>query len=384
MKKSRQISYLVRTRPPGDKSLLSRLLTSVITLATLLPGGPLAATTDSWQDALLGDPLEACIPGRRLPRLRAYVDLWFYRALRDVDEHLLTSYQKLAVTDDQETDLKTRLTRARLRTDERMLELAGKRLQQVGGPAVDRLPPPVWPFPYLPVSLSEARQQMRDNACLLADQGTNEEAGLQLDSNWHQYQALKEQSNLTDSSPFTPRIRDAGSPASLESSRQTLLKHYRLMSHAVRLLVLTGRIRPYLAAMGAHKDGTRSTPGPMADERSDTTPAPMQEIETTLRHWLNAWSQRDIDAYLAHYAAHFKPHRFANRVAWERQRRQVIGRARHIRVTMEDLELQPRGKRVVARFTQHYRSNSYRDTSRKWLIFEQVDGTWKIVAESNR
>ncbi len=116
--------------------------------------------------------------------------------------------------------------------------------------------------------------------------------------------------------------------------------------------------------------------------------APTSETDDPVRAavfaWRDAWQARDIPAYLAHYAADFRPGRGWSRAQWERYRRRVIGKARNIHIAIENLTVERQGSRAVARFHQRYQASNYRDETDKELVLQREQGEWKIVAERSR
>ena len=108
------------------------------------------------------------------------------------------------------------------------------------------------------------------------------------------------------------------------------------------------------------------------------------EARYTIDAWARAWSQRDVDAYLTYYGDGFAPERGTTRAAWEKARRQAIERRNNILVTVNNLELKAApGDRVVARYTQDYAADAYRESGTpKRLVLAREGGVWRIVAET--
>jgi hypothetical protein len=109
-----------------------------------------------------------------------------------------------------------------------------------------------------------------------------------------------------------------------------------------------------------------------------------QALRAALDAWLEDWRKQDVAAYLAHYAPGFlvpgKSH-----AAWERERRQRIGRAVFIRVAADQVRVQAADEaRPRVEFMQSYESESYQETSRKVLTFVKDHGRWLIEKEENK
>jgi murein L,D-transpeptidase YafK len=103
-----------------------------------------------------------------------------------------------------------------------------------------------------------------------------------------------------------------------------------------------------------------------------------------LEHWRERWSARDTEGYLAHYAADFETDGMDLRAFSEHKRRVNAGKA-FIEVTLADVDLfrYPDSEPLLlARFTQHYRSDNYQKSTRKEQYWRrEADGRWRIVSE---
>ena len=105
-------------------------------------------------------------------------------------------------------------------------------------------------------------------------------------------------------------------------------------------------------------------------------------LTRAVQGWAQAWSRRDVKAYLDAYAPNFvSADRSLSTQEWAAQRRSRIESRKHIEVRIEDLEFDPKGADWVASFMQHYRSENFREATRKQLLMRQFDGRWLIVAE---
>ena len=107
------------------------------------------------------------------------------------------------------------------------------------------------------------------------------------------------------------------------------------------------------------------------------------EVEKAVRSWALSWSSKDLDGYLAAYSRMFQvPPEFPGRQSWEARRRQIVGKAGTIRVTLTDLRINLlNDNRAQATFTQKYWSRHYKDSVRKTLSLVREEGVWKIVRE---
>ena len=117
-----------------------------------------------------------------------------------------------------------------------------------------------------------------------------------------------------------------------------------------------------------------------------TLPAPAAsnaaaEIRDQLAAWREAWSKRDVNAYLAFYAPGFKG-REASAEKWQASRKRVIENASGIAINLGEPDIQPAGPdRASATFTQRYRASNKTDSGIKTLQFRRIDGRWLIEQE---
>ncbi|NMF99400.1 nuclear transport factor 2 family protein, partial [Aromatoleum toluolicum] len=121
---------------------------------------------------------------------------------------------------------------------------------------------------------------------------------------------------------------------------------------------------------------------PAAENAAPTNP---QGAETSVRNaldaWAGAWSARNIDAYLDHYAADFRPADGRPLEQWRALRRERIGGASSIDVKLSDVKILVDGGRAVAQFRQDYRSDTLKSVDRKTVVLDNVAGSWRIVEE---
>ena len=140
---------------------------------------------------------------------------------------------------------------------------------------------------------------------------------------------------------------------------------------------------------------TKPTPAPStaaqpAAPTAPATPAPApaaasgaeKEVEAAVRAWADAWSEKDVAAYLGSYGQNFDTPGDQPRKVWEADRRaRIVGKSR-ISVKLSNLSVSVQGSKAVARFKQDYSANSLSVSSRKTLELAKVGERWVIVRES--
>lgn len=124
---------------------------------------------------------------------------------------------------------------------------------------------------------------------------------------------------------------------------------------------------------------------PVVVEESKPEPVvktdPAAEVLLSVQSWAAAWSARDAEKYLASYAPTFKPDGMS-KAAWEKQRRESIGKAHSIAVEVSELNVKlSDDSHASATFKQVYRSGTRQDSTRKTLQLEKSGDAWLIVSE---
>jgi hypothetical protein len=105
-------------------------------------------------------------------------------------------------------------------------------------------------------------------------------------------------------------------------------------------------------------------------------------VLAALNEWAAAWSRKDAQAYLAHYAPDFKVPGAGPRARWEALRRSRIQKPRTIELEIIEpvvLSNGPEGASVV--FRQHYRSDTLDEWDDKTVVFTRVGARWLILEE---
>lgn len=119
---------------------------------------------------------------------------------------------------------------------------------------------------------------------------------------------------------------------------------------------------------------------------TDATEAPEAlrlAVVTALEGWARAWSQQDVDAYLAYYDAAYAPKGMERR-AWEEERRTRLSRPAWIKVELEDVQVAVRAPdAVVVNLRQRYAAPGYKDITLKRMTFALQGGNWMITSETN-
>ena len=130
------------------------------------------------------------------------------------------------------------------------------------------------------------------------------------------------------------------------------------------------------APKGPAKPAVVEKPKPAADAS--------EEILKSVNAWAAAWSKKDADAYLAHYAREFDPPGKETRADWEKTRRARVTAPKSISVSISQAKVTLNGSdRATVTFRQNYQSDVLKANSRKTLVMVKSDGAWKILEEKS-
>lgn len=109
--------------------------------------------------------------------------------------------------------------------------------------------------------------------------------------------------------------------------------------------------------------------------------AEREAVLSAVQSWARAWSARDVQAYLAHYAPDFDPAGGMTRKAWVEERQQRISGKGRIKVDIDKPQVTTEGNTAIVHFRQSYVSDRLSATSRKTLELERQRGKWLIKQE---
>ena len=115
---------------------------------------------------------------------------------------------------------------------------------------------------------------------------------------------------------------------------------------------------------------------PSAGEPGTGVDAVRERIST----WSEAWRNRDIRMYGAHYHPAFRSGDLDYR-GWIEKKKEIFSRSGPFAVDILGLSVFLHGDQALARFVQHFRGESLSDIGEKTLVLEMDRGKWKIISE---
>ncbi len=138
-----------------------------------------------------------------------------------------------------------------------------------------------------------------------------------------------------------------------------------------------------VAAPVAAKEPPKEPAKPAAKEPAKAAPAGDEAaVIKAVELWAAAWSNNDVDGYLARYAPSFKIPDGESRKAWEAERRSRIAKPRKIEVRVESPKVTFKdANEARVSFRQHYRSNTFKASAGKTLVLIKSGNQWLIQQE---
>ncbi|MCA1989373.1 MAG: nuclear transport factor 2 family protein, partial [Desulfarculus sp.] len=106
-----------------------------------------------------------------------------------------------------------------------------------------------------------------------------------------------------------------------------------------------------------------------------------QQVRQMLQAWLKAWSTKNINSYISHYAPNFHSGGMDRR-QWREHKAYLSTVYKVIAVEASDIQVKVSGNRAKVTFVQHYRSDWHQDVGRKQMELTNKGGQWQILAES--
>ncbi|MBC3868705.1 nuclear transport factor 2 family protein [Undibacterium oligocarboniphilum] len=123
------------------------------------------------------------------------------------------------------------------------------------------------------------------------------------------------------------------------------------------------------------------TTNPSKSKVQQTQDKEDDEVIKAIENWAKAWSNKDTNTYLAHYAKDFQTPKGESRKAWAEERRNRIEGKGRISVKIETPKVNLDGNSATVKFRQIYTSDQLTANSRKTILMIKQDGKWLIKQE---
>lgn len=126
---------------------------------------------------------------------------------------------------------------------------------------------------------------------------------------------------------------------------------------------------------------------PTAENIVAPLPPPLKTDEAQARElleaWRQAWSQRDIEAYLSYYSPDFVPNKGQKRTEWAAERSKNLSSRPQISINVHDVRIEHIAEdRIRLAFLQDYAAGNYRENAQaKTLLLVRQAASWLILGE---
>jgi tetratricopeptide (TPR) repeat protein len=148
---------------------------------------------------------------------------------------------------------------------------------------------------------------------------------------------------------------------------------------------------PGAAANNTPAKPVEAKPAPVAAANPPPAPAPSkadatsEDITKAINAWANAWSRKDMKAYLGAYASDFNTPKGMSRKAWEAEREdRIAGKSGKISVSIDSPQISVNGDKATVKFRQGYKAGSLSSSASKTLILIHSGNRWLIKEENAR
>ena len=140
---------------------------------------------------------------------------------------------------------------------------------------------------------------------------------------------------------------------------------------------------PQAAPVAAVAAPTAPKAAPQKDDaQQKQAKSDQADIRNAISAWAKAWSQKDMNRYLAAYGSSFSPPDKMTRTKWESDRRVRILSKKTIRVDVNNLKIDLAGNKATAHFQQIYESDNFKGNSHKTLEMVKQGDRWLIARET--
>ncbi len=132
----------------------------------------------------------------------------------------------------------------------------------------------------------------------------------------------------------------------------------------------------------------KAEPVKVAAESSKAKPEAANPAEKALQQsvedWAQAWSDKNVKKYLAHYAQDFKTPNGESRSSWAATRNSRISAPKHIDVNVSGFNIEVTDStHATVKFRQDYKASNFKSSGGKTLVMVKNGGNWLIQQERN-
>ena len=107
-------------------------------------------------------------------------------------------------------------------------------------------------------------------------------------------------------------------------------------------------------------------------------------ILNSIENWKTAWESKDVESYFDSYSSNFIYPNNMTKSQWQKYRTNRILPKKIISISISNIKFKFKKEKIIATFTQNYKSGRLNQTSNKSLTFVAESGQWFIVEETSK
>ncbi len=130
------------------------------------------------------------------------------------------------------------------------------------------------------------------------------------------------------------------------------------------------------------KPAAKPAEAPSAPAAAPASTDASPQITAAVEKWAKAWTDQDVEGYLASYSSSFKTPKGESRSAWENLRRDRISSPKSINVEISNIKISmDSNTQAQVTFKQNYRASHLSQRTGKTLVMTNTNGQWLIEQE---
>ena len=107
-------------------------------------------------------------------------------------------------------------------------------------------------------------------------------------------------------------------------------------------------------------------------------------ILNSIENWKTAWESKDVESYFDSYSSNFIYPNNMTKSQWQKYRINRILPKKIISISISNIKFKFKKEKIIATFTQNYKSGRLNQTSNKNLTFVAESNQWFIVEETSK
>ncbi|MDC6484333.1 tetratricopeptide repeat protein [Methylophilaceae bacterium] len=109
-----------------------------------------------------------------------------------------------------------------------------------------------------------------------------------------------------------------------------------------------------------------------------------KNILSSIEKWKNAWERKDMSNYFDSYSVNFIYPNNMSKLQWKKYRTSRIVSKKTINILISNVKVKFAKEKIIATFTQSYKSGKLNQVSTKILTFIEEEGEWHILEETSK